>query len=146
MHMYNFDGLWYQLKYAPTTLFLIPFLVLFIISIIKKNKKNFYFYLASLILFSALTFKNVNSIINPDIKVYEGVFVEDYSWRTSYHAPFIWEFCFEGSGKIKGLYLPARQLPFELEKGKEYKVFYEDANDIIVKIEPIGDVCNTGDG
>lgn len=142
--MYNFDGLWYQLKYAPTTLFFIPFLILFIISI-RKNKKDFYFYLASLILFSFLSFKNINSVINPDIKMYEGVFVEEYSWHPSYYAPFIWQFSFEveGDDKVKCLYFPAKILPVELEKGKEYRVFYEDANDIIVKIEPIE---KTGDG
>lgn len=137
--MYNFDGLWYQLKYAPTTLFFIPFLVLFIIAIVKKNKKDFYIFLAALILFSFLSFKNVNSIINPDIKVYEGVYVEEYSDNPSYLANFNWMYCFKGSEKTKGLFFPAKLLSWELEKGNKYRVYYEDANDIIVNIELIED-------
>ena len=135
--MYNFDGLWYQLKYAPPTLLFIPFLVWFIISIKKKNRKNFYISFFALIYFIVLTFINLNSIICPDIKVYEGVFVADYSRGAGYHAPFTWEYYFKGDGNAEFLYFPAKLLPFEFEEGKKYRVFYEDANDIIVKIETI---------
>ncbi len=138
--MYNFDGLWYQLKYAPTTLFFIPFLIWFIISIKKKNRKNFYISFFALIYFIVSIFINLNSILNPNIKVYEGVFVEDYSRGAGYHAPFTWEYYFKGDGDAEYLYYPARRLlPFEFEKGNRYRVFYEDANDIIVNIELIED-------
>lgn len=138
--MYNFDGLWYQLKYAPPVLFFIPFLVWLFISIKKKNKKNFYISFLALIFFMVLIFINLNSILNPNIKVYEGVFVEDYSRGTARHAPFTWEYYFKGDGGAEFLYLPSGSiLSFELEKGNKYRVFYEDANDIIVKIELIED-------
>ena len=137
--MYNFESLWYQFKFSPALLFFLPGLLIFIRCIIVKDKKNIVLVGLSLILLTYVNFININSIVNPDIKVYEGVFVDDYSRQRPVHAFYTWRYLFDN----KSFYANPKLLPFEPEKGKEYRVFYEDANDIIVKIEPID---NTGDG
>ena len=131
--MYNFDGLWYQLKFSPAMLFFLPGLILFIRCIIIKDKKNIVLVGLGLILLTYVNFTNINSIANPDIKVYEGVFVEDYSRQRPVHAFSTWRYLFDN----KSFYANPKYLPVEPEKGVKYRVSYETGNDIIVNIEPV---------
>lgn len=141
--MYNFEGLWYQFKFSPALLFFLPGLLIFIRCITVKDKKNIVLVGLSLILLTYLNFTNINSIVNPDVKVYEGVFVDDYSRQRPVHAFNTWRYIFDN----KSFYSNPKYLPFEPEKGVRYRVSYEAGNDIIVKIESIGDGnTNTEDG
>lgn len=113
---------------------------LFIKLATKKTSKKLIFTLIALFLLGGYYFSR---IVLADVSSYDGRFVEYY--RTSVVAPplpFTSKYVFlNDKGEKQICYLDSfskkKIIPFQLEEGKKYTIFYETGTNIIVQVIPL---------
>lgn len=140
--MYNLGGIYYQMK-SNAVLFAILAVVFFVLSrfwnLEKRNMKEIIIGLVCIALaISSIIYYSI--IINsPKILVYEGYYVSEH--RVNTHILKM-EYCFTNGEQIKPVFyldgLTKKEIyPKNFETEQEYRIFYEEETDMIVKVEEI---------
>ena len=143
---YDFSGLWYHVK---CDLFFVGLLILFEIvglllphlniSLSKKVWEKIVIAILCTIQICSV-YELTTYIRNPDVKVCEGVLARE-NRRHSY-SMFTWDYKFEDADgnttyALLDSFTRKKMLPEGFVEGEEYRVYYEDNTDIIVKIEKL---------
>ena len=140
--MYNLSSLYYQMI-SNGVVFGIVGLICLVCShfwnLDKRNVKELSIGIVFLILCMCSLGKHYFIIAHPEISVHEGAFVDEH--RSN---PYLFrrEYCFTNEEGLKPIFYldifsKKNIYPKEFEKGKMYRIYYEEKLDVIVKVEKL---------
>lgn len=144
--MYDFSGLTYRLWASSGLMLLITFILLLLEKPwVRGFKTKSILSTLFLVAFCIVWFSmDVYHVCAPDVSSYTGEFVEVYrTSRVSPPLPFTSKYAFwNGEGKKQVYYIDSfskKDIFPEggIEPGKKYTVYFEEATNIIVKIEEV---------
>lgn len=106
----------------------------------KRKKKWIVFGFVSMALVVATIMHYNNMIQNPHIQVHEGYFVEEH--RAHKGGWLLTEYVFTNDGKTKPVFKldvksKKKIYPNDFEKDVQYRIYYEERTDIILRVEKI---------
>lgn len=133
--MYNFIGIWVRIM--GYILLVMCMVIIMMINWKRLKKKEKWFYIIVVLLFSGISMgDSVEAIINPEISQIEGVFQSEMAnHELSF---FESEYCFQEENQKYYISMDAISkkiiYPAELKRGKNYTVFYEKKENVIIQI------------
>ena len=134
--MYNFSGIKYHYISTIIIYSILGIMLILLITfskIVKKEKTPLDIIVAIIVIglmivYNAFAFKQTMS--NPDISTYEGEYIKRSKGRYTF---------WNGTEKKRVFYLHVfvkdEVFLYDLEEGKEYKIYYEESTRIIVRVE-----------
>lgn len=151
--MYDLSGLQHMVCFNDLLLLLLG-VVVFALNLEKiKNNSNkkqcekkvkTYFFVSAIAIIWAIVSGGtiIYHIYNPEIHCYEGVYLRESPANEARMSFFSWRYVFDdGTEPNEDFYLDSfskkKIFAKDFEEGKKYRIYYEEKDDIIVKVEEI---------